>query len=136
MRKHAQSGMAVVETMVAILVFSLGILGIVGLLAASMKNTAEAKYRTLASNLASQVVGEMWVADKTNAALKDAFESPAGEQYAAWKTRVENALPGATANAPSIAISNANVATITVRWQAPGEPAHNHVLVTRIGEGT
>lgn len=134
--QRRQSGMAVVETMVAILVFSFGILGIVGLLAASMKNSAEAKYRTQASMLASQVAGEMWIADKTNAALRAAFESPAGATYVTWRARVENALPGAAAHAPTIAISAANVATITVRWQAPGEAAHNHVLVARIGEGT
>ncbi|GIZ50423.1 type IV pilus modification PilV family protein [Noviherbaspirillum aridicola] len=133
MKTHrVQSGMAVVETMVAILVFSFGILGIVGLLAASMKHSAEAKYRTVASNLAGQLAGEMWVADKS--ALATAFESPDGDQYAAWRDKVRAALPGAADNAPTVAIDD-SVATITVRWQAPGEAAHSHVLVARIGEG-
>lgn len=128
-----QQGMAIVENMIAILIFSFGILGIVGLLAASMKHSAEARYRTEASMLANQVVGEMWASDKTNAVLKEAFESPNGASFLAWRTRVTAILPGVATNAPTVSIDANNVATITVRWRAPGEPAaHNHVLVARI----
>jgi type IV pilus assembly protein PilV len=130
-----QNGIAVVENLVAILIFSFGILGIVGLLASSMKSSASAKYRNDASMLANQIVGEMWVADKSNAALKAGFESPGGASFTAWKTRVGTTLPGITdtVNLPTVAIDANNVATVTVRWQAPGEKAaHNYVLTARI----
>jgi len=128
-----QRGVVILESLIAILIFSLGILGLVGLLAASIRNNASAKYRTDASMLANQVVGRMWVADKSNASLKANFESPNGAGYAAWQTDVANALPGAAANAPTIAIDADNVATVKVRWQAPGEAAaHSYVLVARI----
>lgn len=128
-----QRGMVILENLIAILIFSFGILGIVGLLAASMKNSAGAKYRNEASMLAGQIVGQMWTADKTNAALKSNFESPSGASFTTWKTSVENTLPGVATNLPTIVIDASNVATITVRWQAPGEPAaHNYVLIARI----
>lgn len=128
-----QRGIVILEGLIAILIFSLGILGIVGLLAASIRNNASAKYRTDASMLANQVVGQMWVANKVNTSLKTNFESPNGAGYAAWKTDVANVLPGAEANAPTIEIDADNVATINIRWQAPGEAAaHSYVLVARI----
>ena len=132
-----QDGMAVVENLVAILIFSFGILGIVGLLANSMKSSASAKYRNDASMLANQIVGQMWVSDKTPAALKANFESPSGASFLAWRTSVSNVLPGVDtsvpASLPTIVIDANNVATVTVRWRAPGEEAaHNYVLIARI----
>lgn len=128
-----QQGLAVVENLVAILIFSFGILGIVGLLASSMKNSASAKYRNDASMLANQIVGHMWLKDKNNAALKTNFESPGGAEYVSWKTSVGNVLPGVADNPPTVVIDANNVATVTVRWKAPGEPAaHNYVLIARI----
>lgn len=132
-----QDGMAVVENLVAILIFSFGILGIVGLLASSMKSSASAKYRNDASMLANQIVGQMWISDKSNTALKTNFESPAGASFVAWQTSVGSLLPGvdpsAETNLPTVVIDANNVATVTVRWRAPGETAaHNYVLIARI----
>lgn len=128
-----QRGVVIVENMIAILIFSMGILGIVGLLAASMKNTAGAKYRTDASLLANQIIGQMWTDDKTNAALKTNFESPSGIQFVNWKTNVANILPGVAANPPTIAIDVNNVVTVTVQWQPPGEPTpHSYTIYARI----
>lgn len=128
-----QEGIVLIESLVAILVFSVGILGIVGLLAASIRSNADAKYRNDASMLANQVVGQMWVKDKSNTALKSDFESPGGTEYASWKSTVASMLPGVASNAPTIDIDDDNVATVRVQWQAPGDTApHSYVLVARI----
>lgn len=128
-----QNGMAIVENMIAILIFAFGILGIVGLQAASVKNTVGAKHRNDAGMLANRIVGQMWTGDRSNAALKADFGSPGGQKYVEWKTAVANVLPGAADNPPSVVIDDNNVATVTVRWRAPGETAaHNYVLVARI----
>lgn len=128
-----QRGVVILENMIAILIFSMGILGIVGLLGASMKSAAGAKYRNDASLLANQIIGQMWVADKTNASLKTKFESPSGAAFVVWKNAVTSALPGVAANPPTIAIDANNVATVTVLWQLPGEAAaHNFVVSARV----
>ncbi|MGE5649982.1 type IV pilus modification protein PilV [Noviherbaspirillum sp. UKPF54] len=128
-----QEGIVLIESLVAILVFSVGILGIVGLLAASIRSNADARYRNDASMLANQVIGQMWAGDKSNAALKANFESPGGPEYASWKTTVAGALPGVASNAPTIGVSDDNVATVRVQWQAPGDAVpHSYVLVARI----
>ncbi|WP_353152175.1 hypothetical protein [Herminiimonas fonticola] len=130
------------ESLIAILIFSLGILSLVALLGASVKDTASAKYRTEASLLANQVIGEMWTGDKTNATLVANY-GEAGEQYQSWKDKVTQTLPGivdavvappvAGQNLPTITIDGDNMVTVTVFWQAPGESGpHNYVAITRI----
>lgn len=123
----------VLEALISILLFSIGILAIVGLQAASIKNTASAKYRTDASLLVNQVIGQMWVSNKINANLVANFSSPSGANYVAWASSVAQALPGVSgvsANAPTIAIDASNNVTITLFWQAPGEAAaHNYTAI-------
>ena len=46
--------------MIAILIFSMGVLAIVGLQAAMIKNTADSKYRAEASYIAQKRIGQMW----------------------------------------------------------------------------
>lgn len=132
-QKTKQQGSVVLEALISILIFSIGILAIVGLQAASIKNVAAAKYRTDASLLANQVIGQMWVSDKSNAALVTNFSSPAGASYATWANAVAQGLPGVSgvpANAPTIAIDANNNATVTVFWQAPDEAvAHNYTAI-------
>lgn len=133
MMMNSQRGIAIIENMIAILIFAFGILGIVGLQAASVKNSANSKMRNDASMLANQVVGQMWTGDRSNAALKASYESPSGASFVTWKATVANRLPGVTDNPPTVVIDANSVATVTVRWRAPGESAaHNYVLVARI----
>lgn len=142
MMKNKQQGSFVLEALIAILLFAIGILAIVGLQAASIGNTASSKYRTDASLLANQVIAQMWVADKTNATLSANFCGPVvsgvcatvGGNYVAWANSVAQALPGASgANAPSISINASNTAVVTVYWQAPKENApHNYSTVATI----
>lgn len=56
----SQGGVVLLESLIAILIFSLGVLGIVGLQAAMINNTSDAKYRSDASYIAQQKIGEMW----------------------------------------------------------------------------
>jgi len=129
-----QQGSVILESLIAILIFSMGILAIVGLQAASIKNMAGAKYRTDASLLANQVIGRMWTSDKTTAALQANFNSPAGAQYLNWTSSVQQALPGVASGVmPTIVIDANNEAIITIRWQSPGEATpHQHVTRARI----
>ncbi|MBS1230067.1 MAG: hypothetical protein H6R17_3344 [Proteobacteria bacterium] len=142
----------ILEAMIALLVFSLGILGIVGLQAASIKASSDAKYRSEAALLANEVIGRMWVSDRTQATLQAGFASPDGAAYQAWawvgngaadagtqaeptRGSVLEALPGAADNLPTIAVAAVapaaatvpptpatSLVTVTVFWQLPGEP--------------
>ncbi len=133
-RSH-QQGIVILEALISILLFSIGILAIIALQANSIKETADAKYRTDASLLANQVIGKMWVADKANLAAN--FNSPNGSNYADWKNSVA-ALPGVSgvaANAPTITVGAGRAVTVTVFWQSPNEAmAHKHTATAIIND--
>ncbi|MBI3525651.1 MAG: prepilin-type cleavage/methylation domain-containing protein [Betaproteobacteria bacterium] len=140
-RSSRQTGSALLEALIAILIFSMGILAIVGMQAAAVKASGDAKYRSDAGILVNQLLGEMWVADRTPATLQTNFQGGGGTdgaQYTTWFTRdVQGALPGAAANPPTVVVNTAtSQVTITVQWMAPGEPAtatpHSYTVVTQI----
>ena len=55
-----KQGSMMLEALISILIFSMGILGIVGLQANSIKMSTDAKYRSQASLLANQYLAAMW----------------------------------------------------------------------------
>jgi type IV pilus assembly protein PilV len=118
--KKTQSGVALLEALVGILIFSIGILALMGLQAQSIRNTVEAKYRNEAAYLANQIVGQMWV-DRANLAQYDTGAG-ASPNMTAWRARVASTLPRVVAggtNSPTIVVAG-NQVTVTVFWQLPG----------------
>lgn len=107
-KNSTERGSVLLEGLIAILVFSFGILGIIGLQAASIKATTQAKERIDASLVANQRIAAMWL-DRTNLAA-----------YAETDTDVTD-LPNGKR---STAVSGDQV-TITISWQLPGESNSN-----------
>jgi len=134
-----QQGSMLLEGLIAILIFSMGILAVVGLQAASIKNTTDAKFRSDAAFLANKVMAQMWVADDPLGANLAPLFNTGGAGYNAWLPEVQSGLPGATgANVPTIVVARGpvdpaantsnNTATVTLAWQAPGDSvAHSYV---------
>lgn len=134
-----QSGSMLLESLIAVLIFSMGILAIVGMQASAVKASSDAKYRSDASMVANQLIGQMWVSNRTAATLQNNFQGGAGTDgplYTAWLADVQAALPGAVANPPVVTVTAANLVTITVFWIAPGEPTgtapHSFNVVAQI----
>ncbi len=147
----SQAGVMLLEALIAILIFSLGILSLVALQATTVQLTSDAKYRTDASLLADKLIGQMWASGGTLAALKTNFESPDGNAYKAWlqnDVTHNNALPGVVAEAngvvstlPTVTVdatpgATAGQVAITLFWRTPqmkaSEPGHRHVVATQI----
>lgn len=146
--KTKQAGSVILEALIAILIFSIGILALVGMQAAAINNVADAKYRSSAGFLANQIVGTIWatrlgttVANASNvmAATPDSTfacnpcGTANGNAYTqAWvASGVAAELPNGTA---SIVISGA-VVTVTLGWQPPSAASgvsHRHVVATYI----
>ena len=115
-----QRGVALLEALVGILIFSIGILAIMALQAEAIRNTVEAKYRNEAAYLANQVIGQMWV-DRANLSAYDTASGSNGNMTA-WRTRVASTLPGITVggtNSPEIEVAGSQV-TVTIFWKMPG----------------
>lgn len=146
------------EVLIAMLIFALGVLGLVGLQANAVKQSGQAKYRTDATLLANELIGTMWVANRSFAALSASYASANnGAAYQAWQARVAAAMPGAAAHpplvtvtqiaplpalvasvpaGPAVGLTASSTVTITLFWKAPadpaGEPPNQLVFVTEI----
>jgi type IV pilus assembly protein PilV len=141
---RGQAGSMLLEAFIAILIFSMGVLAIVGMQASAVKTSADAKYRSEASLLANELIGQMWVSDRTTATLQANFQSGGGtpNAYTAWYAGFNDAnpgpsiLPGSSANPPTVTIQPTGVVTVQVFWLAPNEPAsataHSYTVVAQI----
>lgn len=132
-----QSGIVLLEGLIAILIFSFGILALVGMQTMAVRQVTDARYRSDAGLLTSQLFGTMWASDRTAANLKANFETNK-PGYNTWFQTVSNTLPGVSAgsNKPTVEVSDAGIVKVTVRWKAPNESAnelaHEYVAVTQI----
>ena len=118
--RNGQRGVMLLEALVGILIFSIGILAVVGMQAMAVKTVAESRYRMDASLLTNDVIGNMWV-NKSNLA---AYAYTGGAYPAAlteWGARVEHALPGEAMHPPTIDIGAGNMVRVTIFWPHPEE---------------
>lgn len=145
------------EVLIAMLIFAFGVLGLVGLHANATKQSSQAKYRADASMLAAELLGQMWLTDRSPTALTAAFaSSPPGATYSTWAAKVAATLPGAAAepptvtiqaiaplpaivgaaSAPPVGLTPSSRVTVTLKWKHPSEPgsasSSNLVFVTEI----
>ena len=126
--RRSQSGVMLIEALIGILIFSIGILALIGMQATAMKNTTDARYRSEAAFLANQIIGQMWV----DRAHLESYPSPGYAPRDKWAATVAATLPGvdpAGPLAPTIALNaaNNNQVTVIIQWQQPGEKAVRNV---------
>lgn len=135
--KPGQTGVVLLEALVAIVIFSIGILGLVGALSKSVRNASDAQYRTEAAFLADTLVAQMHLAKPSSGTDTRPTDFSSGTPYTAWSNRVtsgDTALPGAslTVNKPTVTF-NGKVATVSIFWQAKSSTEqHKYVVVTAL----
>lgn len=122
----SQQGVVLLEALIAILIFSMGVLAIVGLQAAMTKNTTDAKFRSEANFLAQQRIGLIW---SNPADLTTYVEISPG-------TDISTILPGGRRITEQISTGEFR---ITINWTPPSETGspetHTSVMVARITGG-
>ena len=125
--KSAQQGVVLLEALIAILIFSMGILALVGLQAAMIKNTSDAKYRSEASFIAQQWIGVMWSnPDNTIAYLIPDNTDP--------RFDISARLPSGTRTVTQ-SVTDPNQYVITITWRQPGQAQHNFSTIASIAGG-
>jgi type IV pilus assembly protein PilV len=120
---HAsQKGVVLLEALIAVLIFSMGILAVAGLQAAMLKNTSDSKYRAVATFIAQQRLGLMW-ADPTHLTV-----------YTLGTEDISGLLPNGTRTVTLPVIGNGEV-KVEIKWQLPGQELHNYTTYARITGG-
>jgi type IV pilus assembly protein PilV len=119
--RHTQRGVTLIETLVALLVLSIGLLGVAGLQLTSLQHNRGAHMRSQASVLAYAIADRMRA--NRNVALTGGYNiafgaNPTGATVQAldlqnWKQTITNTLP---AGDGSIDLVGANEVRIRLRW--------------------
>ena len=130
-----QTGYILLEVLVATVIFSLGLLGMLALYATSIKQNTDAKYRMDACFLADTLIARMRTTDLDSEALQTHYQGGNGingDDYANWLDQeVSRQLPGTTNSPPSVSITpgltlGKSVIDIAIFWQSPGGPVHQY----------
>lgn len=146
-----QRGAYLLEALIGILIFSLGILGIVGLQAQAMRFTNDSEYRAEAVYLANSLISQMWTDDR--ALLKSKYDSTVGgAEYVNFKAKVDLALSGATVPDPDVLVdaplavdgvtampaapsNTSSVVQVRIQWRLPGDTVlHNYTTTGVVGQ--
>jgi type IV pilus assembly protein PilV len=165
MRKEFQTrerGVMLIEALIAILIFSIGILAVVGMQSVAIKNVTESKHRSEAAFLAEELLAQMWIDQNINPlptptntsnvtvgnydyqgsgsipARLGTISPPTG-----WIGRVTTRLAGSSVPGvlPKVTITNPTASGATVRielfWRLPEEtslglPPHSHTVIASI----
>jgi type IV pilus assembly protein PilV len=153
--RSAQGGVMLLEALLGLLIFSLGILALVAMQSVSISNVSNAKYRVEAALAAEEILNYMWLSDPTPATLQLAFAYPGGNSpyLMNWVTKLQTAptgLPNAGTYPPTVVVGAAvgcippvppqtmasqcaTPVTVTIRWKAPDAIApSNHIVMTYV----
>lgn len=129
-RPRNERGAMLLEALIAILIFSLGILGIVGLQANAVKQSTDARFRIEAAVLADELMGQMWTDDRSSIANMQAkfntCSTTSCTGYNTWAAKVQGKLPGVDLSGttkPTVTIDPAGIIQIVIKWRQPGEDA-------------
>jgi type IV pilus assembly protein PilV len=110
-------GMALIEVLVSILLFSFGVLGLIGLEARSISFSVDAEDRNRAALLANEIASSMWLANTVT------VSAPA---LAAWQTRVGTPAVGGLPQGNLLitpVAGTTNSTDIAISWTPPSRPA-------------
>lgn len=103
--RQYQSGAYLLEALIGMLIFALGVLGIVGLQAASMRTTVDSAMRAEAVFAANQLVSQMWTDNEANISAN--YDSTLGGQpYKDFAAQLKATQAGAWACDPTVTIDN------------------------------
>lgn len=153
-----QAGVMLLEALIGILIFSVGILAMVGMQATAFSASADAKNRAEAAAYANEIISRIWMSvDRTsdasvisslgtyvlNSSGTDcAFTGGQADgtntiltQWVSDVTSTATGLLGATSGMQQVALSSAtmNRVTVTICWQTPQDLApRRHQVITYV----
>lgn len=133
-RRHGagrQRGALLLQSLIAIALFSAGIVSLLLVSATAVDQVSQAHYRANASLLAGKALAQIRLGGN-DADLRKQWATD-GDAFKAWRGEVEAALPGVGALPPLITFDTDGAIVITLRWRAPAETqGHKHVIATRM----
>ncbi len=138
------AGFTMIEVLVSLLVFSLGVLALVQIQGTAVRLSSDARDRAVATFLADQLLARMLISDPATAGsfahMPDGSTAcaPTGSAstnavVTAWLAEVADQLPGATSALQQVVV-NATTGEVTVRlcWQNGSDPARSLAVTNQV----
>ena len=127
-----QSGSFIIEALISLILFGVGLMGLLALTAQGLNQVGQSKARNDASYMVGELLSEMWVSSNVN--------------LTTWAARLQAAIPGATGlvylsscncsatvtnvcSSPAsgtIAVANPQAVTVCVSWTDHKDSANPH----------
>ena len=131
LQRSSQAGVVLLESLIAVLIFSIGILALVGLQAVMVSNTSDAKYRSEANLIVQKRIAAIWTdpfGTQSEGDPSDPGNNPG--------TDISNLLPQGMRFTVQ---TSPGEFLVLVTWQPPGDPdnvvVHQHMAVARVVGG-
>lgn len=121
-------GFMLIEVLVAILIFSIGVLALVGLQASMTSAQSVAKSRADATYLANELIGVMW-SDTSNLASYANCEGYA--RCKDWQDKIAASLPKGEGSVTVVNAATGEV-SVTVQWTSSSDGEHQFTTTTFI----
>lgn len=116
-----QRGVMLLEALIGVALFSIGILAVIAMQAAAVREVGQSKMRADASYLADRVIGDLSGGDIALIADGDRVYSAVSNPEHAWAKTVADPKTGLPNGSLRVVKAGATV-TVVVSWQAPDGP--------------
>jgi type IV pilus assembly protein PilV len=125
LRRRVARGFTLIEVLISLLIFTVGILGSMGMQARLAQVTVQNGDRARASMLAEEVASQMWLKHSADIANADATF------YSKWQSRVATpTTSGLTQGSGAVSYSTTTkISTITITWT---NQTNSHSFVTSV----
>jgi type IV pilus assembly protein PilV len=118
-RRSAAAGFALIEVLVSLLLFSIGVLGMVAMQVKASAQSIAAEDRARAARLANELVTSLWAEQIASSSAS----TPS--TYTQWQTRVKDSSSSGLPNATGVLASATDAVTgvvyssVTITWKPP-----------------
>ena len=131
--KEKQSGIALLEALLAILILAIGLLGAIGLQARAYSALSDAGMRAEATIATEKLLGVMANDQANLASYALAGNAAPQDRLASWHGETRAAIPGATIVITVTPDLTGTAVTVTISWsRKAGAPVNTHQVTSYI----
>jgi type IV pilus assembly protein PilV len=108
-----------IEALISVLIFSVGVLALIGLQSVALREVSESRFRADASYIADRVLGDMSASNIASAGARAGTYSATSNPGDPWARAITNKESGLPEGSVVVAVAGDTV-TVTVSWQTRG----------------